>query len=104
MMEDDDGEDDVDFDRVKNLAERSQPRRSKYLLLKPNATHSRNLHVLGEQKGEVRSVMRIPGDASCLVLSTGGGDYLELQLPPASLRNWVAVLRRLALGPKTPST
>mmetsp|Transcript_31198 Transcript_31198/g.42919 ORF Transcript_31198/g.42919 Transcript_31198/m.42919 type:complete len:333 (+) Transcript_31198:896-1894(+) len=87
---------------VKNQAERSQPRRSKYLLLKPNATHSQNLHVLGEQKGEVRSVMRIPGDASCIVLSTGGGDYLELQLPPASVRNWVTVLRRLALaGPAT---
>ena len=66
--------------RVKNASERSSAKTSKYLLMKKNRNHVLNSHILGENKGEVKSIMRIPGDSSTLVISTSKGDYLELQV------------------------
>eukprot|EP01036_Dinobryon_divergens_P030415 gene30415-39657_t len=83
---------------VKSPAERSSAKTSKYLLIRANKTHQLNTHILGENKGEIKSIMRMPGD-SVLIISTKTGDYLELQVSADSLRNWVAVLRRLCAPP-----
>jgi hypothetical protein len=68
---------------VKSAAERSIAKTSKYLLIRPNKTHQLNAHILGENKGEIKGIMRMPGD-SVLIISTKSGDYLELQVSRTS--------------------
>ena len=65
--------------RAKSAADKIDPKHSKFLLLKKSTVPESVQHKLGEKKGIVKGVMKLPHNGGIMV-STEEGEFLELKV------------------------
>ena len=65
--------------RAKSAMDKVDPKHSKFLLLKKSTVKEDQQHKLGEKKGTVKGVMKLPHNGGIMV-STEEGEFLELKV------------------------
>jgi hypothetical protein len=65
--------------RAKSALDKVDPKHSKFLLLKKSTVKEEQQHKLGEKKGTVKGVMKLPHNGGIMV-STEEGEFLELKV------------------------